>query len=155
MNGLNKVYLIGYVGRDPEVRSTPGGKTMVKLSVATPCKKKVGDEWVDTPDWHRLTAWEKTAEYIAKYINKGDAIAVECAIKPSKWTDRDGKIHYETNIVVERVLYTAKKAQRTPFGQAPAATEPPELAGGAVVPEADLPPMPDDEDYLVPAKEDG
>ncbi|MDP2316450.1 MAG: single-stranded DNA-binding protein [Pseudomonadota bacterium] len=105
MKGLNKAYLIGNIGQDPEMRTTATGKQLVKLSLATPFARKVGDEWVETPDWHRLTCWDKTAEFIATNARKGDVLAVECAIRPRKWTDKDNVVHYEIDLVVDRVLW--------------------------------------------------
>ncbi len=105
MKGLNKAYLIGNIGQDPELRTTTGGKQLVKLSLATPHARKVGDEWVDTPDWHRLTCWDKTAEFIGTHARKGDVLAVECAIRPRKWTDKDNVVRYEIDLVVDRVLW--------------------------------------------------
>ncbi|MDP2309719.1 MAG: single-stranded DNA-binding protein [Pseudomonadota bacterium] len=105
MKGLNKAYLIGNIGQDPELRTTANGKVLVKLSLATPNSRKVGDEWVETPDWHRLTGWEKTADFLATYARKGDVLAVECAIRPRKWTDKDNVVHYEIDLVIDRVLW--------------------------------------------------
>ncbi len=105
MNGLNKAYIMGTVGHEPEIRSTPVGLAILKLSVATPNSRKVGDEWVDTPDWHRLTFHGRDAEYVSTTAHKGSSIAVECTIRPNKWTDRNNVMHYEVALVVERVLW--------------------------------------------------
>lgn len=109
MNGLNKAYLIGHIGQDPELRTTAGGKQMCSVSLATPNSRKVGDEWIDTPDWHRITAWEKDAAFLAERARKGDVLAVECVIRPAKWTDKDNVVHREINLVVERVLWLDNK----------------------------------------------
>ncbi|MSQ01037.1 MAG: single-stranded DNA-binding protein [Myxococcales bacterium] len=113
MNGLNKAYFIGHLGRDPEPRTTPGGTTLVRLSLATPHARKDGENWVDTPDWHRLTAFGKTAESLLRNAHKGDMIAVESVIRPNRWTDKDGKTHYEVNLYVERVLWISQKRRAT------------------------------------------
>lgn len=105
MKGLNKAYLIGHIGQDPELRTTANGKQVLKLSLATPFARKVNDEWVESPDWHRLTLFDKQAEFIATYARKGDVLAVECAIRPNKWTDKDNVVRYEVNLIVERVLW--------------------------------------------------
>ena len=105
MKGLNKAYLIGHIGQDPELRTTAGGKQLVKLSLATSNSRKVNDEWIDTPDWHRLMFWDKQAEFITTYARKGDVLAVECVIRPNKWTDKDNVVHYEVNLLVDRVLW--------------------------------------------------
>lgn len=104
MKGLNRAYLIGNIGQDPELRTTAAGKHFLKLSVATPHGRKVGEEWVETPDWHRLTLFGQQAEYVARYAKKGDLLAVECAIRPGKWTDKDNVVHSEVNLIVDRVL---------------------------------------------------
>jgi single-strand DNA-binding protein len=107
MNGLNKAFLIGNLGRDPELRATATGLPVVKLALATRHAKKVNDQWVDTPDWHRVTGFGKEAEYLSRVAHKGDGLAVECAIRPRKWTDKEGKTHYEVDLIVERVLWVS------------------------------------------------
>lgn len=109
MNGLNKAYFIGNLGRDPEARTTKSGQTVVSFSLATPHVRKEGEGWVDNPDWHRLTAFGKTAESILKNAHKGDTMAVECVVRPGKWTDKEGATHYEVNLYVERVLWVSQK----------------------------------------------
>jgi single-strand DNA-binding protein len=109
MNGLNKAYFIGNLGRDPESKVARSGQTVVSFSLATPHVRKEGDGWVDNPDWHRLTAFGKTAESILKNAHKGDTMAVECVVRPGKWTDKEGATHYEVNLYVERVLWISQK----------------------------------------------
>jgi single-strand DNA-binding protein len=116
VKGLNKAYLIGHIGQDPELRTTAGGKQILKVSLATPNARKVGDQWVETPDWHRITLWDKSAEFVATYAHKGDVLAVECAIRPGKWTDKDNVVHYEVNLVVDRVLWLNGKHRATSDG---------------------------------------
>ena len=103
MKGLNRAYLIGNLGQEPELRTSASGIPLLKLSLATPNARKVNEEWVDTPDWHRLTVFGNDAEYLARYAHKGDTLAVECAIRPNRWTDKDNVVHYEVNLIVERV----------------------------------------------------
>lgn len=131
MLGLNKAYFIGRVGNDPELRTSAAkGTPYCKLSLATPNHRKVEDQWVDTPDWHRLTAFGPTAERLARNVHKGDGLAVECTVRQGKWTDKEGNAHYETNLVVDRVLWSMPRAARAQeFGSA----TPP----GAVVIEAE------------------
>ena len=105
MHGLNKAYLIGHIGQDPEIRTTANGRQLVKFSLATPHRRKVGEEWVDTPDWHRLTIFDKSAALIGTYARKGDMLAVECSLRPNKWTDGYGVDRYEVDLVVDRVLW--------------------------------------------------
>ena len=112
MQGLNKAYLIGTVGRDPEKQTDVRSTKAVKLSLATPHAQKVDGAWVDTPDWHRLTFTGSDADYVLSRVCKGDTMAVECAIRPSQWTDKDGKTHHEVNLVVDRVLWHNTKGAR-------------------------------------------
>ena len=123
MKGLNKAYLIGHIGQDPELRTTAGGKQLLKLSLATPNVRKMGDEWVETPDWHRLTIWDKTAEFIATYARKGDVLAVECAVRPGKWTDKENVVRYQVDLVVDRVLWLNGKHRGATEGAGPESTD--------------------------------
>lgn len=109
MHGLNKVYLIGHIGHDPEIRTTASGKQLVKLSLATPHRRKVGEEWVDTPDWHRLTLFDANATFVSAHARKGDTLAVECSLRPNQWTDKNNVPHSEVNILVDRVLWLSGK----------------------------------------------
>ena len=137
MLGLNKAYFIGRVGNDPELKTSASkGTAYCKLSLATPNHRKVEDQWVDTPDWHRLTAFGATAERLVRVLKKGDGLAVECTVRQSKWTDKEGAAHYETSLVVDRVLWSVPKAARAAeFGSAspPGSVESPapELAADA------------------------
>ena len=120
MKGLNKAYLIGHVGQDVELRTTASGKRVARVSLATPNTRKIGEEWVDVPDWHRLVAFDKEAEFLADYARKGGTLAVECAIRPNKWTDRDNVTRYEVQLVVDRVLWLNVPKSNTPPAPTPA-----------------------------------
>ncbi len=109
MNGLNRAYFIGNLGRDPETRTTRNDAVVVSVTLATPHVRKDGDGWVDTPDWHRLTAFGKTAEMLIRNAHKGDTMAVECVVRPNRWTDKEGQVRYEVNLYVERVLWISRK----------------------------------------------
>ena len=140
MKGLNKLYLIGHIGQDPELRHTAAGLPIVNLSVATNRSEKKGTEWTEVADWHRITAFDKTAEYLAKYAKKGGVIAVECSVRPSKWTDRGGIVHYTISLLVGKVLWlTSKRVENTPdnFFPAPIREEDPHAG-------EEQPPLPDE-----------
>lgn len=124
MHGLNKAYLIGHIGHDPELRTTANGRAIVKLSLATPHRRKVGEEWMDTPDWHRLTLFDAAASFIDAYAKKGDMLAVECSIRPNKWTDGYGADRYEVDLVVDRVLWLNGKHRGAEAKDAPLPTPP-------------------------------
>ena len=80
--GVNKVLLIGHLGRDPEVRYTSAGLAIAKLSLATTEKRKKGDQWEDQTEWHRVTVFGKLAEICGEYLTKGSLVFIE------------GRIHY-------------------------------------------------------------
>lgn len=101
--GLNRAYLVGTLGAEPELRTGLNGSPFARLSIATPNARKVDGDWIDTPDWHRVTVAGALVEAV-KGAAKGSAIAVECAIRPSRWTDANGHIHHEVTLVVERIL---------------------------------------------------
>jgi len=101
MKSLNKVQLMGNVGQEPEMNE-PNGKKVVNLSLATnyQIKDETGKKLPIT-DWHRLTAWGKTAELIAKHVKKGTALYVEGYLKNSTRQDENGNKYYNSTIVVE------------------------------------------------------
>lgn len=136
MNGLNKVYLIGNLGHDPELRATGSGMAVLKVSVATPGRKKVGDTWVDEPDWHRVTLFSREAEFVGKYGRKGDPLAVECALRPRKWTDKEGRTHHEVDLVAERVCWLGSRRGTATDARPPA---PPSEPDGGEATEEPIP----------------
>lgn len=101
MSSINKVILIGRVGRDPEIRKMQSGKSVVNLSLATASKRKDRDgEFVEDTQWHRLTAYDKLAEIIGQYVHKGSLLYVEGSLKYGKFTDKDGNEKNTTDIVI-------------------------------------------------------
>lgn len=112
MNGMNRVILIGHIGSDPEVRSTASGKRVVRLSVATNNARKVDGSWVDSTDWHRVVAFDRTADFLGRFARKGDLLAVDCVLRPRKWEDANGKTQFDVNIVVERVAALHSRTRR-------------------------------------------
>ena len=97
---LNKVMLIGNVGNEPEIRTTASGKRVAKLSLAT--SWGTGDK--EKTQWHRLTAWDRTAEIIEQYVHTGDRLYVEGSLEYSQTEDENGKPRYWTDIVVREML---------------------------------------------------
>jgi single-strand DNA-binding protein len=125
MRGLNKCYLIGHVGRDPETRTSKEGLAIAKLTLATPRGHKVEGTWVDTPDWHRVTAFGRDAEFLSKFARKGDGLALECAVRPGKWIDRAGATRYGVDMIIERVLWLQGKRAAASSVVVAAVDEPP------------------------------
>ncbi|MBI2816781.1 MAG: single-stranded DNA-binding protein [Acidobacteria bacterium] len=102
---VNKVILVGHLGKDPEVSYTPSGQALAKFSLATNrrSKDKTG-EWQDETDWHNIVAWGKTAEFCSQYITKGRLVYVEGRIQNRTWEDKEGKKRYATDIVANDVI---------------------------------------------------
>jgi len=105
MASLNKVILIGNLGKDPEVRYTAAGTAVASFSLATSEKfKNKGGEWEEKTEWHNITLWARLAEVAGEYLAKGKTIYVEGRLQTRKWQDRDGKDRYTTEIVGEKML---------------------------------------------------
>src|SRR5512146_2095763 len=99
MPSLNKVMLIGNLGRAPEVRYTQGGTAVAKLSLAT--TEKVGKEKKEEKtEWHNLVAWGRLAEICGEYLDKGSTIYVEGKLQTKQWEDKEGVKKYTKEIVV-------------------------------------------------------
>lgn len=102
---VNKVILVGNLGRDPEVRSTQDGMKIVQLSLATSesWKDKASGERKDKVEWHRCVIFnERLAEVAEKYLRKGAKVYLEGQLQTRKWTDKDGVEKYTTEIVLSR-----------------------------------------------------
>ena len=102
---VNKVILIGNLGRDPEIRSTQDGTKMANLSVATSesWRDKASGERRDKTEWHRVVIFnDRLAELAEKYLHKGSKIYVEGQLQTRKWTDQSGQERYSTEVVLSR-----------------------------------------------------
>lgn len=102
---VNKVILVGNLGRDPEIRSMQDGSKIVQLSLATSetWKDRTTGERKDKTEWHRIVIFnDKLAEICEKYLNKGSRIYVEGQLQTRKWTDQQGQEKYTTEIIVPR-----------------------------------------------------
>jgi single-strand DNA-binding protein len=100
MASVNKVILIGNLGRDPEVRYTPSGSAVCNVSVATTrnWKNKDSGERQEETEWHRVVFFDRLAEIAGEYLKKGRPVYVEGRLKTRKWTDKDGVEKYTTEI---------------------------------------------------------
>lgn len=111
MNTLrNKVQLIGNLGNDPEIISLENGKKIAKFSIATndTYKNAQGEKVVDT-QWHNVVAWNKTAEIIEKYVEKGKEIAIEGRLTNRSYETKEGEKRYITEIVCNELLLLGGK----------------------------------------------
>jgi single-strand DNA-binding protein len=104
-SSVNKVILLGNLGRDAELSHTPSGQALSKVSLATSRKwqDKNSGEWQEETEWHNLVIWGKTAESLTPYLTKGQKVYVEGRIKSRNW-EKDGVKHYATDIVVENIV---------------------------------------------------
>lgn len=98
MASLNRVTLIGNLGRDPEVRYTPNGTAVCNVSLATTNARQSGEHGEDT-EWHRVVFFGRVAEVIGEHMRKGRSMYVEGRLQTRKWTDKDGIERYATEIV--------------------------------------------------------
>ncbi|TBO31300.1 single-stranded DNA-binding protein [Aquabacterium lacunae] len=105
MASINKVIIIGNLGRDPEVRYTPNGAAVCNVSVATTrnWKDKNSGDKVEETEWHRVVFYDRLAEIAGEYLKKGRSVYVEGRLKTRKWQDKDGKDNYTTEIVAEQM----------------------------------------------------
>jgi single-strand DNA-binding protein len=108
---MNRVMLIGILGRDPEFRYTPSGTAIAKFSLATNRRKRNGEE--QPPDWHRITVWSKLAEICAQYLTKGKQVMIEGRIEYGSY-DKDGVKHYTTDIIAENMQMLGSRADLEP-----------------------------------------
>ena len=105
MASVNKVILIGNLGRDPEVRYTPSGSAVCNIGLATTrnWKDKTSGEKVEETEWHRVVFYDRLAEIAGEYLKKGRSVYVEGRLKTRKWTDKDGVEKYTTEIVAQEM----------------------------------------------------
>lgn len=106
MRGINKVTLLGNLGADPESKSMPSGTQVANLRLATAesFKDKQSGEWQDRTEWHRVALFGRLAEVAAQYLRKGSKVYIEGSIRTRKWTDKDGKDRYSTEIIGSELI---------------------------------------------------
>jgi single-strand DNA-binding protein len=99
---VNKVILLGNVGKDPEIRATAGGMTVANFSIATTDRIKGADgQYTDKTEWHNLVAFQRTAEIVRDYVKKGNKLYIEGRLSTSSWDDKaTGQKKYKTEIIV-------------------------------------------------------
>ena len=105
MASINKVILIGNLGRDPEVRYTPNGAAICNISVATTrnWKDKTSGDKVEETEWHRVVFYDRLAEIAGEYLKKGRPVYVEGRLKTRKWQDKEGKDVYTTEVIADNM----------------------------------------------------
>lgn len=110
MASVNKVFLLGNLGADPDVRSTADGRTLCTLSVATSrsYKDRDGQRQKET-EWHRVVVFGRTAEVARDYLAKGSNVWIEGRLRTRKWTDQAGADHYTTEIICEAMQLGSRR----------------------------------------------
>ena len=105
----NKVQLIGNVGQEPEIKTFEGGKKVATITIATSevYYRENGDK-VENTEWHKVTAWGKTADIIEKYVTKGKEIAIEGKLTHRSYDDKDGNKRYITEVVANELVLMGK-----------------------------------------------
>ena len=106
MASVNKVILIGNLGRDPEVRFTQGGTPVANFTMATTERwNDPSGEKKERTEWHRIVVWGKQAEVAAEYLKKGRSVYIEGSRQTREWTDRDGNKRYTTEVRAQRLQF--------------------------------------------------
>lgn len=115
MASLNKVMLIGNLGKDPELRHTASGMAVATFSIATSerVKNKQTNEWEKKTDWHNVVLWDKQATLAGQYLTKGSTVYIEGRLQTRKWQDRDGNTRYTTEVVGNSLEFLSSKGEGT------------------------------------------
>lgn len=115
MAGINKVILVGNLGRDPEVRYTPSGTAVANFTLATT------ETWTDRDgqkqshtEWHRIVAWRRLGEICGEYLSKGKQVYIEGRIRTREWEDQDGNKRKTTEIEAQTMQMLGSRAQDEP-----------------------------------------
>ena len=118
MAGVNKVILVGNLGKDPEVRYVDSGVAVANFSLATTesYKNKEGER-VSQTEWHNIVLWRGLAEVAEKYLKKGASIYVEGKIRTRKWEDKDGNTRYSTEILGDNMTMLGSKSTSEDSGE--------------------------------------
>jgi len=102
---LNKVMVIGHLGRDPEMRYTPSGRPVTTFTVATSRSWNTADgERHTETEWFNIVAWGNLAEICKQYLNKGQQVYIEGRLQTRKWDDKEGNRHYTTEVVAQEMM---------------------------------------------------
>jgi single-strand DNA-binding protein len=137
---LNKVLLIGNLGKDPEVRFTPGGRAVARFPVAT------SEVWSDQEgqrqertEWHNIVVWGKQAETCGQYLSKGRQVFLEGSIRSRQYDDKEGNKRYITEVIAQRVQFLGGRGGEgsSPRGGGTSPAEPPQQPPPPQLPEDD------------------
>jgi single-strand DNA-binding protein len=132
MAGVNKVILVGNLGRDPEVRFSKDGRPVANFTLATTERwnDRASGERRERTEWHRIVVWDRQAEIAGEHLRKGMQIYVEGSLQTREWTDREGARRFTTEIKAQRFQMLGRQSGEShasspaPPAEAPAAAEP-------------------------------
>lgn len=116
---VNKVILIGNLGKDPEVRHLENGAVVANFSIATSetyTDKNTGQK-VENTDWHDIVVWRGLAEVVEKYVKKGHKVYVEGKLKKRSWQDKEGITRYSTEVIADEMTMLSSPGQKIPGAQ--------------------------------------
>ncbi len=114
MPALNRVQLIGRLGRDPEIRTTPNGKKVATFSMAVSQRRKTDGNVKEFTEWVNVETWENLAEVCQKYLKKGSLIFLEGRLKTDRYEDKGGETKYYTKVVALSLQFLDKKPAEEP-----------------------------------------
>ena len=110
---MNKVVLVGRLGRDPEKNFTQGGTPVANLALATSEKRKdASGQWVEQTEWHTVVVFGSQAGACHQYLAKGSQVAIEGKIQTSQWQDKEGQKRYTTKVIADRVEFVGARVDR-------------------------------------------
>jgi single-strand DNA-binding protein len=138
---VNKVILIGRLGKDPEVKYTQGGTAIARFSLATDefWKDQNGDRQQRT-EWHNIVAWDKLADICGQYLTKGKQVYIEGKLQTRSWEDKEGNKRYTTEIRADNMVMLGSRSEAgTGGGEKAASTTPAGAAGGGEITDEDIP----------------
>jgi len=147
---VNKVILLGNLGKDPEVRYTQSGKAVTSFSLAT--SERAGRDGNERTEWHNIVAWDKLAELCGRLVRKGNKVYVEGRLQTREYTDRDGNKRWSTEVVAREMVFLTTDRDSAGGGRGRPSPQPADAyaggGSGTSAPRAAAEPIPysDDED---------
>lgn len=125
--GLNKIQIIGHLGRDPEMRYTPGGTPVTNFSVAVSRRRRSPDgQTMDETDWFRVVCWEKLAEIADQYLKKGARVYVEGRVQIRKYTGNDGVERTSVDVIANDMIMLSSRDEGGSTAREPVSSRPSE-----------------------------
>ncbi len=138
---VNKVIIIGRLGKDPDLRYAPSGTAIASFSVATNYNTKNSEgQWETKTEWHNITSFGRLAEFTGEYLKKGRQVYIEGMLRTRSWEDQNGQKHFRTEIMANDIQLLGSRAEN----ESAETTEEPAAPAAEPEAEADAPVEPDD-----------